>query len=196
MRPADDPRLNARGLQRAAADRSRGLCTFRSRYTHPMPRLALLLLCLLLPACGATRHTDTSTPGDFALGITVLGARDAQRLPRAQRPVQYLLEADGVLRVAVGAGVDHTTYPPRVRRLSARQTDRLWSLVQAGDFQNADHPAHIDDLTAFRPTPRDGWALLDVSAAGQRSTLALRLEDDPAAAQVIDELAALAWIRP
>lgn len=161
-----------------------------------MPRLALLMLCLLLPACGATRHTDASTPGDFALGVTVLGSLEGAKLPRAQRPAQYLLEADGVLRVAVGAGVDHTTYPPRVRRLSARQTDRLWSLVQAANLQGAEHPGRIDDPAAFRPTPRDGWAVIDLSASGERQTLAVRVEDDPAAALVVDELAGLAWLRP
>lgn len=161
-----------------------------------MPRIALLLLCLLLSACGATRHTDSSTPGDFALGVTVLGERDGARLPRAQRPAQYLVEADGVLRVAIGAGVEHTTYPPRVRRLSARQTDRLWSLVQSGGFGDAEHPARIDDPAVFRPTPREGWAVFDLSAKGERQTLAIRIEEDAAAAQVIDELAGLAWLRP
>ncbi len=165
-----------------------------------MPRVALLLLGLLLSlpltACGSTRHPRTGTPGDFALGVTVLGTREAPRQPRSQRPAQYILEADGVLRVAIGAGVDPATFPPRVRRLSARQTDRLWTLAQAGNFTSPDHPARLSDITSFRPTPREGWAILDISANAQRQALAVRVEEDAAATQLIDELAALAWIRP
>lgn len=161
-----------------------------------MPRLALLLLLLLLPACGAARHPTVGVPGDLALGVTVLGSREAVGLPRAQRPAQYILETDGSLRVAVGAGVEPSTYPARVRRLTPRQVAHLWALVTAGQFNSPDHPGHLDDISAFRPNPRDGWALIDITANAKRQIVALRPADDPAGARVVDELAGLAWIRP
>ena len=166
-------------------------------YTRTMPRVLKLLLLaalLLLPACGATRHPEVGHPTDFALGITVLADRDAPRQPRHRRPAQYLLEPDGTLRVAVGAGVEPSTYPPRVRRLSRPQVERLWTLVDAAAY-NADHPAVLSDPLAFRPTPRDGWALIDVTADGQRHHLGLQIDQDPSAQRLIDELAALSWIR-
>ena len=158
--------------------------------------LGLTLALLLLPACGATRHPETGSPGDFALGVTVLGTKDAPTLPRSQRPAQYLLQSDGVLRVAIGAGVEPSTYPPRVRRLSQRQVERVWSLVQAAGITQTGHPGRVDDIQSFRPTPRDGWALLDVTAKGERHAVALRVDEHEPTARLVDELADLAWIRP
>lgn len=158
--------------------------------------IALAFLPLLLGACGATRHPPLGIPGDFALGVTVLGSTEASPLPRNQRPAQYLVEADGVFRVAVGAGVDPSTYPPRIRRLSTRQVERLWSLVDAAGLSAPEHAGRLENVANFRPSPREGWALFDVTAKGHRQAIAVRVDADEAAARVIDELAGLAWIRP
>lgn len=157
--------------------------------------LVLLWTMLGLGACGATRHPVVGSPGDFALGVTVLGTKDGGRLPRGQRPARYVVEPDGVLRVAVGAGVEASTFPSRVRRLSRLQVERLWELVEAGGYLREDHPGQVRDVEGFRPTPRDGWALVDVTAGGQRRAVAVRVDEDQGAARLADELAGLAWIR-
>ena len=152
-----------------------------------------------LAACGATRHPVSGVPGDFGLAVTVLASRDEPDRPRSQRPAQYILEPDGTLRVAVGAGVDPGTFPPRTRRLDPRQVERLWLLVEsaglAGDA--AETPGSDDGPSpAAVPSPPDGWAYVDVAASGQRHQRAIQLGSNPAAQGVIDELASLAWIRP
>jgi hypothetical protein len=157
--------------------------------------LAVILVALLLPACGAMRHPEVGAPADFALGVTVLGSADAPRQARALRPAQYLVEADGTFRVAIGAGVEPTTYPPRVRRLSRRQVERLWSLVDAAGYNEPAHAAGITNVEAFRPTPRDGWAIIDITARGDRQALGINMEQDENAARLTEELAGLAWIR-
>lgn len=146
--------------------------------------------------CGATRHPEAGVPGDFALGVTVLGTADRASLPRSQRPGRYVLETGGVLRAAVGAGVQASTYPARVRRLGARQVERMWMLVEAGGYLEEGHAGRVEDVAGFRPTPRDGWAVVEVTAKGRRRAVAVRVEEDAGTARMVDELAGLAWIRP
>ena len=115
---------------------------------------------------------------------------------RAQRPAQYILEPDGTLRVAVGAGVDPGTFPPRTRRLDPRQVERLWTLVESAGLASDAPSGDAGPGPSAVPSPPDGWAYVDVAASGQRHQRAIQLESSPAAQGVIDELASLAWIRP
>lgn len=158
--------------------------------------LLAALAMLVASGCGGMRHPDAGVPRDFSVGVTVLGSTDATDQPRPLRPGQYLLEGDNVLRVAVGAGVTPDTYPHRLRRISGRQRERVWSLVEAGGIHDQSHPGRIGDVRAFRPVPRDGWAIFDVSARGERRAIAVRLDEDAGARALVDELAGLAWIRP
>ncbi|MEZ6233937.1 MAG: hypothetical protein R3B68_07085 [Phycisphaerales bacterium] len=163
--------------------------------------VAALAGCLAasLWACGATRHPVSGVPGDFGLAITVLATRDEPGLPRPQRPAQYILEPDGTLRVAVGAGVDPGTFPPRTRRLDPRQVERLWTLVESAGLAADAAGTPVSGAgpgPSAVPSPPDGWAYVDVAASGQRHQRAIQLESNPAAQGVIDELASLAWIRP
>lgn len=162
------------------------------------PILLVALACLLglLGGCGATRHPEAGVPGDFALAITVLRETAGRDVPRALRPAQYMVDVDGTLRVAVGPGVGPTTYPPRMRRLSPAQVARLWSLSESAGLAEFPHPARLDDIRAFRPTPRDGWAIVDIAGGGQRQAIAIELAAAPGVVTLTDELAGLAWIRP
>lgn len=164
-----------------------------------LTRLVVVIAGVVVPllgGCGATRHPTVGVPGDFALGVTVLGSRVDADAPRGQRPAQYLLESDGAYRVGVGAGVEASTYPPMTRRLTPGQVERLWTLSEAAGLTTFPHPKRLDDVQGFRPTPRDGWAVIDIAADGKRQAIAVRLDEEPAVAGLADELAGLAWIRP
>lgn len=164
-----------------------------------MPGFLLGAIAAFLAACGATRHPVSGVPGDFGLAITVLASRDEPGLARAQRPAQYILEPDGTLRVAVGAGVDPGTFPPRTRRLDPRQVERLWTLVESAGLAADAAGTTVSGAgpgPSSVPSPPDGWAYVDVAASGQRHQRAIQLESNPAAQGVIDELASLAWISP
>src|SRR5262245_38039155 len=140
-------------------------------------------------------------PQDFVLAATVLTPTDVKttNLPRSLRPARYIVEADGVLRAAVGAGSTTTTYPPQTRQLTARQMDSLWRQLRESNLLDPGNPSRIDAPEAVARAPDRTTALIFVGGDGRRVTLRVlldrRTEDAVAAERLVDRLADLAWIR-
>lgn len=141
-------------------------------------------------------------PDDFALSITVVGpasgAEPAEDLPRAQRPARYLVEADGILRAAVGPGSTPRVFPRETRQLNKAQVQRLWRLVGETGLLQPTTLTRIDNTETFFPQRARPTALVYIHQQGEGSHYAVRLPvgdaESPAVAQLIDEVAALAWI--
>lgn len=150
-------------------------------------------------------------PADFALGATVLrpvplalgaGVRTAgSGLRLAERPARYLVEADAVLRAAIGPGASETTYPPRTRQLSREQWAELWREFRAMSLAESDHPAMAGraptiDEAAEASGGRTTW-VITFAAAGDRRTLVIHEggEGEGEARRVVERLAGLAWVR-
>ncbi len=149
-----------------------------------------------------TSAPPVERPQDLAIAATVFSPRvplPASSLPRSLKPGRFVLEADGVLRASRGAVLEASTFPPRVRQLSPRQSDQLWRLIRDSGLLDADNPNRISDPEAAARSGDHTTALLYVAFGGQRSTLRILLDrttpDAIAAERVIDRLAELAWIR-
>lgn len=167
-----------------------------------------IIFCLLLSACGSTpRKLERSTstppnrrPDDLALAATVFAPRvplpDAD-LPRAIRPARYIIEADGVLRAAMGGAADSSAFPARIRQLSPRQADQVWEVLAESGLLAEGNPNRLNDPNeAIRSGDRT-TAMFFFSYGGTRASLRVVLDrstpDAIAAERVIDHLAELAW---
>lgn len=130
-------------------------------------------------------------PEDFVVALTVLGDPSGAggRSRPGLRAARYVVEADGVLRAAIGQGVTPSTFPPMTRTLDDGQIRDLWRLASAAAQQPGEVIANPD---LFQGGP--GSAVLYLSAGGTRRARAVSL-GDPAIAGLADELARLAWIR-
>jgi len=182
--------------------------------------IASLLSCafLLLPACGQSREARTEAalladhpPGDFWLGVTVLrpiplgaiiNARTEPANSTIPRPARYVVEADAILRVAVGYGATEKTFPPETRQLTAQEFADIWQTLRASALVDPDHPGRTGKLPELEEFSRDtqgrGGYSVSFCIAGDRRILAID-EASPAAAdarRLVDQLAALAWIKP
>jgi hypothetical protein len=157
-------------------------------------------------------------PEDFWLSITVTGpqretmsAYDA--LPRALRPARYVLEADRVLRAAVGPGAKDESFPAETRRLTSVEVTQLWRLVGEAGLLDADHPylvgsapvaKAIEKQTTNAEMPeRDVRTMyvIMLHASDKRRTLVMEAsprgsQDSRQAARVVDWVANKAWMRP
>lgn len=174
-----------------------------------------------LPETAAAPLPD-ARPRDFELAVTVLSPPVAKagvdeeelmdeagqfgppppsgpRLPRSLRPARYIVEADGVLRVAEGEGAKTTTFPLETRQLSSRQFDALWRQLRQTNLLASGNPARIDAPEDAVRSPDRTVALIYTSYESQRVTLRVlldrRSEDAIAAERLVDRLAELAWIR-
>lgn len=182
--------------------------------------IASLISCvfLLLPACGQSREARTESalladnpPADFWLGVTVLrpvplgaiiNARTEPPNSTIPRPARYIVEADAILRVAIGYGATEKTFPPETRQLTPQQLADIWQLLRDSALVDPDHPdrtGRIPELEEFsRTTQGRGGYSVSFCIAGDRRILAID-EASPAAAdarRLVDQLAALAWIKP
>lgn len=85
-----------------------------------------------------------SVPPDFSLAITVIaparGAVQPATLPRGLRPARYILEPDGTLRVALGAGATRATYPFPTRIISDAGRAEIWSRSKTLGLLDVDSP--------------------------------------------------------
>lgn len=168
-----------------------------------MHRLLVLSL-LLLPASCRSRIPDPSAlaerPDDFVVAAAVytpaLKPEAIRALPRAMRPARYLVEADGVLRAAVGPGSDNNTFPPPTRQLTVDQVDRLWRIIRDSGLLEPTSPYLVDNAESVpfdRPT-----TILYVAYLGGRTYLQVPLDRaDPeslATERLLDQMAAYAWI--
>ncbi len=151
-------------------------------YTLPVtrPPLVLVLLALVaLPACTSMRP-DLATipatrPADFRLDLTRFAPDDD---PAAGR--RYVVEADGVLRGAIGPGVETEFFPGRTRPLTADELDELWATVRADALATEGAPA---------PSTRDLGVILSHGAKTTRVTT-----DAERAANTLALLDRLAWL--
>lgn len=173
---------------------------------------ALTACAALLAAAGCTSREAVAArmvsreraPDDFAMAVTVSApSGSAAGLPRGQRPARYILEADGSLRVATGLGATTGTFPPVTVVLRDAQRQRVWSLVREAGFfdrlpaaRTAAGGPDLAEWTTPRPEdPREPVATIAVQFDRERDAYRLVLSEEPAAAALIDELAAMAWVR-
>jgi hypothetical protein len=176
-----------------------------------MPR-ALLLLALLafLPSCAASREEKYASaatlerpPSNFTLSITVQGPYTRVAPDRDSRPARYILEADGLLRTALTRAATEELYPPQTRRLSDEDVRRVWLTLKNGPLFRIDHPAIVPlppSSDSSTPPPKTTTYTITYIAADVRQILLLSAdrpgaEDVPAAAQLTDELAGMAWVQ-
>lgn len=147
-------------------------------------------------------------PPDFWISVAVVkapadtGSRAAAylRMPAARRPARYIVEADRVLRAAVGSGSAEETFPTETRRLTQAEFDSIWNQLRRSPLTAAEHPARVGRA----PTPSSVGAatvyVVSYSAGGDRRTLAIEVEPNagPNAAEagkLVEHLAGLAWMK-
>lgn len=147
------------------------------------PALAATLIALV--GCeSAQRAVDASQPpADFAIGLTV----DAESRGGA---AWYVVDADGVLRVAPGARAENSPVPPIVRQLALAQRRDLWSKVSGSGLQAAVWEAPQVNEASMR-----SGATLFIASDGVRRAAALEPGDARISA-LIDSLRTLAWLPP
>lgn len=169
--------------------------------------LVLLLGLSLAGGCATTRGGEGATraaagtdyPSDFTLSVTVMtpdqesGANDRDLTfgkDLAERPGRYIVEPDGLLRAAVGAGATTQVYPPRTKYLTDRQMADLWRRLEwiRPDLQIGD-PGEDTSIRASHPT-----AIIHVSANGRRTTKVVNLEEDEWGKSLVRTLGEHAWL--
>jgi hypothetical protein len=186
---------------------------------QPIAALASLLAAALVGAglsCAGAPRTRPEpkpvvlperAPLDFTLGVTVLeptggrGPRQATPIderPLAERPARYIVEPDGVLRVALGAGVNPRVFPRQTRQLTADQMQRLWRLTVDTQLHAPETLTRIDNTETFFPHRSRPTALVYVKRDGVATHHAVRLPvgdaESAALTRLITELARLAWV--
>lgn len=147
-------------------------------------------------------------PADFWLSATVLrtpadtASRAAAylRTPVAVRPARYVVEADRMLRVAVGSGANEETFPPETRRLTAAEFSGLWFTLRESSLAVEDSPRLIGPPPSASSVGGETWYLVGYSVAGDRRLVAVRAEPNPDpeaadAARLVEQLAGLAWMK-
>jgi hypothetical protein len=148
-----------------------------------------------LTACSETRNRAGLThvlsaddpPADFTLAVTVRSrpGSDPAHLNPSHRPARYVMEADWILRAAIGPGASEDTFPPRTRQLSFEQVRRLWRDLR--DSGLLEEPA-------LSPVEAELVYTLHYSADGSGRTLRLDGANFAGAERLVGDLAALAWV--
>lgn len=105
------------------------------RTTNPAI-LALFLLLLTTIGCSPTPGPsdrqaaiptgDLRTPSDFAIAATLFVGEAG---PADLQPMRFVIQPDGVLRAARGAGVSLDILPPRTRELTQAQLSHIYNLA-------------------------------------------------------------------
>lgn len=146
---------------------------------------ACVAACAVMVGCATARPTDTeraAAPPDFTLSVTV-GA-DAPGFIGAR----YVVEPGGAFRAAIGDAATPDHYPTLTRRLSRDETNALW--LAAAALQS---PAPIGSERAL--FERGAPVVVFVRASDAASVYAPDVTRDGAAAALLDQLEALAWVR-
>ena len=139
-------------------------------------------------------------PADFVLAATVYSPKSMERadLPRSLRPARYIVEADGVLRAAVGPGSETTTYPGQTRQLTPREFDTLWRIVRESGLLDAGSVWRVENPDEVTRASDRTTALVYVGYEGKRTTVRMLLDrsgaESVAAERLVDRLAELAWV--
>jgi hypothetical protein len=95
------------------------------------------------------------------------------------------MEADWILRAAMGAGVSDETFPPRTRQLTAPQVLRLWQDLRDSGLVDETPEAAGTDLVYT----------IYFAGGGVRRALKLDRDSYPGAQRLVDDMAALAWVQ-
>ncbi len=150
-------------------------------------------------------------PADFWLAVTVMrpiplgaliNARTEADRSNRPRPARYVVEADAILRVAIGYGATEQTFPPQTRQLSRTQWTGLWHTLRDSGLADPDHPSRtarlptLDEIGAS--TEGRGGYFVSFCIAGERRAVFIdeaAPEADHARA-LVEHLDALAWIVP
>jgi hypothetical protein len=134
-------------------------------------------------------------PLAWAAGVRVAGAPTAA----AERPGRYIVEADSVLRAAIGYGAQDTTYPPRTRQLTRAERALLWRELATTPLVDVDHPARAGrapsiDEASEASGGKTTW-VIEFSAAGRRQTLVIHEggEGEAEARRLVESMSRLAW---
>jgi len=152
------------------------------------------------PPAPAEAPLPDERPADFVLAATVYSPRSMEkaRLPRSLKPARYIIEADGVLRAAVGPGSAGTTFPGQTRRLTPAEFDSLWRMVRESGLLDPGSAWRVEDPGEITRASDRTTALVYVGYGGRRTTLRLLLDrsgpEAVAAERVVDRLAELAWV--
>jgi len=152
-------------------------------------------------APGASASATRSRPTDFTLAVTVRGTSPARAarggspapVPPGLRPARYVIEADGVLRAALGPGANDETFPAATRRLDPADLDRLWAIVARAGWLDAD-PQGVGWGALGPDVPTTGTTIAVSGRGAQRMILATR--GDASARALAEALAGLAWQIP
>jgi hypothetical protein len=169
----------------------------------------------VLSACASQRRADFQAalasdrpPEDFWLGVTVLkhpadtASRAAAylRMPVATRPARYVVEADRILRVAVGSGAGEETFPDQTRQLTQAQFDDLWNTLRTSSLLGNDHPSLVGRAPSEASLGERIVYIVEFSIGGDRRMLAVEAEPVPGpgaedAKKLVEQLAGLAWMK-
>lgn len=139
------------------------------------------------PAGGAIPIGETRPPADFALAVTVMGEEGTTGW--VLEPARFVIEPDGVLRAATGAGVGPTVYPPRTRRLTDLQVREIHNIVtrQGLDRGLGGKAFRLGDVQ-----PIGAWVLIEVTAHEQRRSTIYRPADERRVIELVRHLRRLA----
>lgn len=140
---------------------------------------------------------EMDRPGDFVLGLVVLGPAAGVRGPE-EAPARYILSADGWLRTAVGPGSRESVYPKRTRLLSADERDRIWDFVRASEIDSIQPPLQIQSPESFDAPAGRRVYLVQLTANGARRSVAMPqgLPETAPFVAIADQLAAWSWVQP
>jgi hypothetical protein len=176
---------------------------------------AAVCAIVVLPGCASHRRAEydaallsSRPPEDFWLGITVLKApadtasRAAGylRMPVATRPARYVVEADRILRAAVGSGSVEETFPDQTRQLTQAQFDDLWMTLKTSSLVSNDNPSQVGRAPTIPSLGNRTVYVVEFSIGGDRRTLAIDADPTPGLGaedvkKLVEKLAALAWMK-
>lgn len=145
-------------------------------------------------ASNASRRLG-APPSDAILSVTVMPQRPRfQRTEREFAPARYVVEADGVLRAAVGEGVTVQTYPGRTRDLTPDEWATLWDTLLATGVLDPEDPRAIEGEMSLSPDPLRR-AVIWARGGGRSAGMVIDPSRDESTAALVTLLEELAWIR-
>lgn len=155
------------------------------------------------PAPERAADIGEALPGDLTISVTVFSEHEdpelIARLERWRRPARYIVEADWLLRAALGPGARESTFPTGTRQLTREDVEGLWRTLRGGGLLRIDHPARVGSVERVGAPPLGTTALVQVVHHGRVDSRRISMEtgdaDALAASALVDQLAALSWIR-
>lgn len=170
----------------------------------------LALIAAVLGGCSApgVRHGPEVRPEGFTLAASVqpaavqsaAGSGSVEAVvPRARRAARYVVETEGLLRVATGPALSTPggAYPPQVRRLTPPQVDELWRLAREARLNDPAHPGAHRGRAPVVKSSGPAVAVFELTTDFEPRVVIVTLDDSPegqSASRLLDHLAALAWI--